>query len=162
MDQLAMMHTMKKIPAVDFRDGFSIRNFRPGEEMDWVEICRCGLCAPDAGIESWESAIIGLGKNGEDLVPERDVLFVVDGNDKPVATITAFIRPSGRGDIHMVAARDTVRGHGIGEAMLSCAMQKLDRELTGEKDHRLSGSQRRHHGRRMDRSRDARHRRAGR
>ena len=132
MSQLAMLHTMENIPSVPFRDGFSIRNFRPGEEMDWVKICRCGLCAPDAGIESWENAILGPAKNGEDLVPERDVLFVVDGNDRPVATITAFIRPNGRGDIHMVAALDTVRGHGIGEAMLSCAMHKLDREMTGE------------------------------
>lgn len=135
MRQLAMMHLLDNVPAVEFEKGFSIRNYRKGEEEDWLAICRCGLSGPDSGPEVWKNAIEDLIAAGDDLVPERDIFFVVDENDRPVATITAFIRKNGTGDIHMVAAKNEVRGHHIGEAMLSAAMQKLDRQMQGKNRH---------------------------
>ncbi len=129
MKQLMMYHTLDRIPDVSVQDGFFIRNWQPGEEDVWVEICRCGLCSPDAGREAWDGAILGR----EGLVPEKDVFFVCRAETgEPAATITGYVHPDGMGDIHMVACRYDARGHKIGEAMLSHAMKKLKAEMPGE------------------------------
>ncbi len=129
MRQLMMYHTLDRIPDVPVPEDFFIRNWKPGEEEIWVEICRCGLCAPDAGIGAWESAILGR----ENLKPEKDTFFVCrTETGEPVATITGYVHPDGMGDIHMVACKFTARGHKIGEIMLSHAMKKLKEEMPGE------------------------------
>ena len=129
MRQLMMIHLLDAIPDKTVPEGFFIRNWRPGEEMIWVEICKYGLCGPDAGIEAWNGAIL----ERKTIDPARDVFFVCRSSDGvPVATITGFVREDGVGDIHMVACREDSRGHGIGEAMLSRAMKKLKTDLPGE------------------------------
>ena len=67
MRRLMMYHTLDRIPDVPVPEDFFIRNWKPGEEEIWLEICRCGLCAPDAGISAWDSAILGR----ENLKPEK-------------------------------------------------------------------------------------------
>lgn len=125
MKQLAMIHLMEEIEDYPVAEGFHIRPYREGEELIWVEICKNGLCGPEAGIDLWEKAILGE----ETIIPQRDVFFVCDVNDVPKATITGFVMRDTVGDIHMVAASDEVRGKNIGRAMLSYAMKKLDAEM---------------------------------
>jgi GNAT superfamily N-acetyltransferase len=125
MKQLAMLHLMNEIEDYPVPEGFHIRTYRPGEENIWVEICKNGLCGPDADISAWNNSIL----DQETIIPQRDVFFVCDENDVPKATITGFVMRNTRGDIHMVAASEEVRGKNIGRAMLSHAMKKLAAEM---------------------------------
>ena len=129
MQQLKMYHKLDVIPEVPMPEGFFIRNWKPGEEAAWLEICRCGLTGPEAGIDVWNGAILGQAN----LDPLKDTFFVcrAEGGE-PVATITGFVKPDGRGDIHMVACKYTARGFGLGAAMLCRAMKKLKAEMPGE------------------------------
>ena len=129
MRQLMMLHTLDKIPDIPPTPGFFIRTWTPGEEEAWLEIVRCGLSAPDAGIETWNSTILGR----ENLNPLTDTFFVCrEENGEPVATITGYVHPDGLGDIHMVACKFEARGNRLGEVMLSHAMKKLKAEMPGE------------------------------
>ena len=120
-----MYHLMDAVVEHPVPEGFFVRTFRPGEESVWIDINKCGILGPDAGMESWESMVVKM--NG--LVPERDILFATRADDIPVATLTAYVRDDGVGVIHMVSARESVRGRGIGKALLAIGMKKL-RETT--------------------------------
>ena len=61
MRQLMMIHLLDEIPVRPAPEGFFIRNWKPGEEEDWVAICKYGLLGPDATINEWNSAILGQG-----------------------------------------------------------------------------------------------------
>ncbi|MBR5680156.1 MAG: GNAT family N-acetyltransferase [Clostridia bacterium] len=129
MRQLMMIHLLDNIPDKAAPEGFFIRNWTPGEEEIWVEICKYGLLGPDATINEWNGAILGR----QTLDPHTDTFFVCRSSDgTPVATITGYVREDGVGDIHMVACREDARGHGIGEYMLSHAMRKLKADLPGD------------------------------
>ena len=129
MRQLMMIHLLDNIPDKAAPEGFFIRNWTPGEEEIWVEICKYGLLGPDATINEWNGAILGR----QTLDPHTDTFFVCRSSDgTPVATITGYVREDGVGDIHMVACQEDARGHGIGEYMLSHAMRKLKAELPGD------------------------------
>ncbi len=129
MRQLMMIHLLDEIPDKAAPEGFFIRNWKPGEEEIWVEICKYGLLGPDATVSDWNRAILGQGH----LDPSTDTFFVCRSPDgTPVASITGFVRTDGIGDIHMVACREEARGHGIGEFMLAHAMKKLKAELPGD------------------------------
>lgn len=121
MGQLIMYHLMDVFVEHPVPDGFFVRKFRKGEEAVWIEINKCGIFAPDAGMEGWEKMVVK--RNG--LVPERDILFATLADDVPVATLTAFVRDDGFGEIHMVSAKESVRGHGIGKALLAIGMKML-------------------------------------
>ena len=128
MRQLMMIHLLDTVPVKPAPEGFFIRNWKPGEEEIWVEICKFGLLGPDATINEWNGAILGQGH----LDPNTDTFFVCRSADGvPIATITGFVRTDGIGDIHMVACREDSRGQGIGEFMLSHTMRKLKAELPG-------------------------------
>lgn len=120
-----MYHLMDAVVEHPVPEGFFVRTFRPGEESVWLEINKCGILGQDAGMESWESMVVKM--NG--LVPERDILFATMADDTPVATLAAYVRDDGVGVIHMVSARESVRGRGIGKALLAIGMKKL-REAT--------------------------------
>ncbi|MBP5542547.1 MAG: GNAT family N-acetyltransferase [Kiritimatiellae bacterium] len=121
MNQLVMYHLMDALVEHPMPEGFFVRKFRKGEEAVWIEINKCGIFGPDAGMEGWESMVVKM--NG--LVPERDILFATLADDIPVATLTAYIRDDGVGVIHMVSALESVRGRGIGKALLAIGMKKL-------------------------------------
>lgn len=121
MGQLVMYHLMDAFVEHPVPEGFLVRNYRPGEERVWIEINKCGIFGPDAGMEGWENMVVKRGG----LVPERDILFATLADDIPVATLTAYVRDDGFGAIHMVSARESVRGHGIGKALLAIGMKKL-------------------------------------
>ncbi len=119
--QLIMYHLMDCYAENPVPEGFRIRNFRPGEEAIWVEINKCGIFGPNVGMDGWESMIVKM----KTIVPERDIFFATLADDVPAATLTAYVREDGLGSIHMVTAKESVRGHGIGKALLWVGMKKL-------------------------------------
>ncbi|MBR6808197.1 MAG: GNAT family N-acetyltransferase [Clostridia bacterium] len=127
MGQLKMYHTMEKIEDYPVKEGFTIRNYQKGDEGAWTEICVQGdLCNPCDDDTAFRDCTTGIFPT---IVPERDVFFACrDG--EPVATLTAFIRENGHGDIHMVAALESARGNNLNRAMLSAGLQSLDRQMT--------------------------------
>lgn len=127
MKQLMMLHRMDEIRTCPIADGWHIRTFKPGEEQVWLEICRHGLVGEEC-TDAWDWAIIAR----ENLVPERDLFFACREDDVPMATTIGYVRPSGVGDIHMVACHTDARGNRLGEALLSHAMQKLKTEMPGD------------------------------
>ncbi len=128
MSQLMMCKTMAEgVFPYPLHEDYYIRNFRETEDeiAAWIEICKNGLFGPDAGREGYVSSITNVAG----VVPERDIFFVCERKtDRPVATITGFVRPDGAGDIHMVAAIPEVRDKKIGHAMLAHALEKLSRD----------------------------------
>ena len=127
MQQLRMIHKFDNIPDVPVPQGFTVRNFRSGEELVWVEICKNGLLGQDAGMKDWEKDMLKLP-----LDPEKDVFFVCDANDKPVATFAGYVLPDGTGNVHMVAAAPEARGHGLGKFMVSAILKKMDKDVPAE------------------------------
>ena len=53
MRQLMMIHLLDNIPNKAAPEGFFIRNWTPGEEEIWVEICKYGLLGPVATITGY-------------------------------------------------------------------------------------------------------------
>ncbi len=124
MQQLKMIR--KKAPASlrALPEGYTYEKYcmDEGQVEDWIAICRNGLIQPNDGREVFEQAIL----NYTDLVPCKDVTFVLDDNGDRVATTTSVLHSGGDGYIHMVAALPQTRGRGIGHAMLSYALCELE------------------------------------
>ena len=130
MRQLLMFNMMKDLPEVKIPDGWTIRNFRPGEEQVWYDICLNGLLGENEnGAEKMFDTFI----TSRGIDPEKDTFFVCRENDVPEATITATIwRHNGIGNLHMVAAAPSIRGNGVGLLMAAFALDKLKNEITHE------------------------------
>lgn len=125
MEQLRMINKMNTIPAYSLADGFTLRFYQPGDEVVWTEICKFGLLTEEEGIECWDKYMLAM----ENLLPERDVFFICDGNGKAVATCTGFVQPGGAGLLHMLGAKPEARAHRLGYSMTAYALNKLDKEL---------------------------------
>lgn len=129
MSQLMMCKIMAEgVRPYPLHEDYYIRNFQETEDeiTTWIEICKNGLLAQDAGREEYTSSITNMAG----LIPESDIFMVCERKtDRPVATITGFVRPYGVGDIHMVAAIPEVRGKKIGHAMLAHALEKLSLDV---------------------------------
>lgn len=128
MEQLRMINKMNTIPAFSIEEGFSIRFYQEGDIAPWVEICKHGLLGENDGMEAWDTCMLAI----KELVPERDVFFVCDKENVPVATSTALVLENGVGLLHMVAAKPEARGHKLGWSMTAYAMNKLDKEMPKE------------------------------
>ena len=89
------------------------------ERADWITICRDGLFGEKTNEESFEKYIV----RWRDLVPEKDLFFVVNAEGRRVAT-TAYVRyAEGTGYLHCVGSLSETRGRGVGHAMLAHALQ---------------------------------------
>ncbi len=128
MKQLLMLRIGGTVNDRTLPDGYRFEYYTgTAEEVtDWISICRHGLLpegppASGADRDWFASAIEGY----RDLVPERDLFFVVTPDGKRVATSAAVLHPNDEGYIHMVAAKPVCRGCGIGHAMLSRALTDL-------------------------------------
>lgn len=94
--------------------GISYRTMRETQEdkLAWVELCKNGLLADDAGIDSFVSRMY----NQEGFT--HDSVFFVEQNQEPIATAAAIIRPNRvMGYLHMVSVAAQMRGKGIGSIL---------------------------------------------
>ena len=127
MSQLRMIKKMDQVLDYPMPAGYGLRKITETEEeiADWIEICKNGLLKPDQGREYYDLRITNHA--GQHWInAKNDVFMVYDlATDRNVATITAFVMPDGKGDIHMVAARPECTGKKIGHAMLSAALKEL-------------------------------------
>ncbi len=125
MQQLKMMKRMGDVKPYPLHADYFIRNINestPGEIDTWVEICKNQLLGEDANRDAYTNCITNMPL----LVPETDVFLVCEkATGRPVATLTAHIRDTGDGWIHMVGSLPEVRGKGIGHAMLAHGLQRL-------------------------------------
>ncbi|MBQ4574512.1 MAG: GNAT family N-acetyltransferase [Clostridia bacterium] len=125
MKQLKMCKIMTEVRPYPLHEDFFFRNINKADDADidaWVEICRHGLCGPDANRQAYADAISGI----QCIKPETDVFFVCEkAGKRPVATLTAHLDEAGDGWIHMVAALEEVRGKKIGHAMLAKGLERL-------------------------------------
>ncbi len=108
--------------------GYSFESFdgKEAQVADWLAICRHGLLPdtppPSGEYRDWYVSSI---QSYPDLLPTRDLFFVLSPDGERVATSAAVLHPRGEGYIHMVAALPACRGLGIGHAMLSRALAEL-------------------------------------
>lgn len=130
MQQLKMLKLMGEVKPYPVHEDYYIRNIRilesgeedPAEIDAWVDVCRFQLIGENATKESYTNAIT----NTPLLVPATDVFFVCEkATDRPVATLTAHIRDTGEGWIHMVGSLAEVRGKKLGHAMLARGLERL-------------------------------------
>ena len=124
MQQLKMLRYQGKVTPRSLPEGYHYEFFGGTEEEihDWVTICRHGLLPEDGGTEHFQSAIMSY----PDLVPAKDLFFVVDKDGNRVATSASVCHKNGEGYLHMVAALPECRGKGIGHAMLSHALEMME------------------------------------
>ncbi|MBE6558839.1 MAG: GNAT family N-acetyltransferase [Ruminococcaceae bacterium] len=124
MQQLKMLRYQGKVTPRLLPDGYRYEFFggTDAEIDDWVTICRHGLLSETSGRECFVSTILDY----PDLVPEKDLFFVVDPDGRRVATSASVCHKSGEGYLHMVAALPDSRGKGIGHAMLSQALDMME------------------------------------
>ncbi len=116
---------MTEIRPYPLDEAYFFRNIDEADDDDigaWVEICKHGLCAPDADRQAYTDSITNMPC----LVPGTDLFFVCEkAGGRPVATLTAHLDETGDGWIHMVAALEAVRGKKIGHAMLARGLARL-------------------------------------
>ena len=56
-EQLKMYHLMEEFDDFPVPEGWTLRTWRPGDELTWTEICENGLNAPDDGtLRDWRKS----------------------------------------------------------------------------------------------------------
>lgn len=130
MSQLKMLRPSAPVTSRPLPEGYTYALYGGTEaEVDaWLEMCRVGQLLPENPPESgdfrdWFKVTV---LDYADLNPAEDILFVLDSCGTPVATLCAVKHGEEQGYIHMVAAHPDSRGKGIGHAMLSFALEKLE------------------------------------
>ena len=131
MQQLKMLKLMGEVKPYPVHDDYYIRNIRilengkedPADIDAWVEVCKNQLIGENGTVEAYTNSIT----NTPLLVPATDVFLVCEkATDRPVATLTAHIRDTGDGWIHMVGSLVEIRGKKLGHAMLARGLQRLE------------------------------------
>ncbi len=122
--QLKMMVFPKDKRPYNLPEGCIVTRFN-GSDADkdaWVEICKNGLVADNAGRESFDGCM--LHEHNIELC--RDIFFI-EKDGKKVATITAIPSciASGVGDVHMVSVSSEARGMGLGHCLTRIAETHL-------------------------------------
>jgi len=130
MQQLKMLKPMGEVKPYPVHEDYYIRNIRmledgkedPAEIKAWVLACRNQLIGENGTSEAYTNSIT----NTPLLNPATDVFFVCEkATDRPVATLTAHIRDTGEGWIHMVGSLPEIRGKKLGHAMLARGLERL-------------------------------------
>ncbi|MBR4960677.1 MAG: GNAT family N-acetyltransferase [Clostridia bacterium] len=130
MQQLKMLKLMGEVKPYPVHEDYYIRNIRmledgkedPAEIEAWVLACRNQLIGENGTSEAYINSIT----NTPLLNPATDVFFVCEkATDRPVATLTAHIRDTGEGWIHMVGSLPEIRGKKLGHAMLARGLERL-------------------------------------
>lgn len=122
MKQLLMeAATMERAKERELPIGYSYERFDGSDKdiADWKAIT-VEVFAPVDGPDACYHAAI---ETYPDCIPLQDVHFVVNENGERVATITTITHKDGSGYVHMVGARESERGRGIGHSMARYAMK---------------------------------------
>ena len=130
MDQLKMYHTLECVEDYPIPEGFELRTYKDGEYQIWADICKNGLLNEESdAAEMFKVCIL----NRTEIVPEKDIFFICREGSEPEATLTAYVNSDNVGDVHMVAAKPSIRGNNVNRMMLAAGLKKLDKEIKGEK-----------------------------
>lgn len=130
MGQLKMLRPSAPVRSHVLPGGYTFSRYRgtEAEVTAWLDMCFKGQLLPENPPESGEYRdwfqITVL--DYADLNPDEDIIFVLDGNSRAVASICAVKHGEDQGYIHMVAAHPNSRGKGIGHAMLAYALESLE------------------------------------
>ena len=121
MKQLKMIRYSAPVIPRPLPEGWGYVSYKGTEEeiSDWVTICREGLFGPNCSRENFAKCI----ERWRDLTPVEDLFFVVDDTGRRVATSAYVKYADGTGYLHCVGSLPTVRGKGVGHAMLSHALE---------------------------------------
>lgn len=130
MRQLKMLRPSSPVIPRALPEGYRFSLYRgTEEEVDvWLELCRQGqllpTLPPEGGADrDWFERMV---VNWDGLRPEEDLIFAVDPEGIPVATLCAVRLGDGQGYIHMVATRPDCRGRGLGHASLALGLSMLE------------------------------------
>jgi len=119
MAQLKMIRMPAPVKQVSLPEGFSISTYRPGLDVEWLNICQ-GLTKGIKPIEHFVTKVL----ENPTLCPER-VFFVIAPDNHGAATASARLHPEGHGTLHMVEALPEYRGKGLGKAICTVAVGAL-------------------------------------
>ena len=116
------------LPVCSLPQGYRIRLLRNDEGEAW---CACLL--NDMGIDVISQDLFKEKMLDDVNVPEDSIFCVEDENHLPVATATAQLKKEGDvATLHMVGAKESERGKGLGLAVCAAAVQKhLDEGCEG-------------------------------
>lgn len=130
MAQLKMRRESAPVVKRELPEGYTYEFYKGTKEeiLDWLRLCRATLI-PDFtedNIENMVEHFEGGILNYPDLVPEKDLFFVISPEGKRVATSAGVVHTNNEGYVHMVAADPSIRGKGIGHAMLSFGLEIIE------------------------------------
>lgn len=111
--------------------GFRLRLLRNDEGEAW-----CACCFNDMGVDEISQALFEKKMLEDATVPPSSIYCIEDAQGVPVATATAQIKEGEKAYLHMVAAREDMRGKGLGLPVCAAVIEKHRRE--GRMDCRLT------------------------
>jgi mycothiol synthase len=125
---LRMWRPNTPLPVCSLPQGYSIRLLRDDEGEAW---CACLL--NDMGIDVISQELFKEKMLDDADVPSDSIFCVEDEKHLPVATATAQLKKEGNvATLHMVGAKESARGKGLGLAVCAAAVQKhLDEGYEG-------------------------------
>lgn len=117
---LRMWRPSVPLPAYCLPDGYNIRKLENDEGEAW---CACLL--NDMGIDSISQELFKEKMLDDENVPDGSIFCVEDEKHVPVATATAQLKKEGNvASLHMVGAKESARGKGLGLAVCAAVVQK--------------------------------------
>ena len=121
MKQLKMIRYSAPVTRRALPNGWNFTQFSGTREeiADWVEICKNGLFGPNTNEDTFGKYIL----RWRDIVPQKDLFFVVNAEGKRVATTTYIQYADGTGYVHCVGSLPETRGKGVGHAMMAYALR---------------------------------------
>jgi len=125
MMQLVMeAETTKRKQERALPDGYRYESFRgtPEDVDDWKTIIM-EEPAPRDGADSCYHLMI---ETYPDCVAQNDIHFIENEKGERVATITTITHKDGTGYVHMVKAKESERGKGLGHAMAGFSLRVFE------------------------------------
>lgn len=125
---LRMWRPDSELPVFALPQGYRIRLLADDEGEAW---CACVL--NDMGVDKISQELFEAKMLDDENVPKNSIFCVEDENHTPVATATAQLKLDGNvPHLHMVGARESARGKGLGLPVCAAAVQKhLDEGFAG-------------------------------
>lgn len=117
---LRMWRPDVELPVFTLPQGYCVRLLADDEGEAW---CACLL--NDMGVDKISQELFKEKMLDDENVPVNSIFCVEDENHIPLATATAQFKLDGDGPhLHMVGARESARGKGLGLPVCAAAIQK--------------------------------------